>query len=58
MDRIKDVLHLLMKKQRKDRFARLIQIENLQNEYGSDEALGQAEVDRQQALGLSRSEPI
>jgi hypothetical protein len=58
MDRIKDMLHLLMKKQRIDRFARLIKFENLQNEYGSDEALWQAEVDRQQALGLSRSEPF
>ncbi len=41
-----------MKKQRIDRFARLIKFENLQNEYGSDEALWQAEVECWQSQNI------
>ena len=50
MDRIKDVLHSLMKQQRIPLCERSKFFEKMQNDFGSDEALWQAEVDRQQAL--------
>ena len=50
MKSFRDELHSLMKKQWIAYGPRLMKIENLEKEYGSDEALWQAEVERQQAL--------